>query len=388
MLVAGAPPGGLGELGQFGGVHDVVVGDVPKEGEHPPLVGVRGLPRDDPNRDPLSFRFFRHHDLTLPVEVEDRRVEPVVVELEGVAFEEEVHLPGFECGIRRETQILGHRKRFLSAVAEVDAKEDERHRKDKDCRKAVEDAGRPVEDRRPAVGVGRLLPHVRDKRRETVDSLHEPAVEDQLDVQRVVLRGAPRDDDGFRRPFDIEGRGIRGDFFDHPFDGQGRRMRVDLLDIPAERQGDPEVPEGNMLVHEFQVQVRPLVVVLDRRPDPVAVLNRVGARVEVVGVVEAHFVCKRKALDSREIGGTRGPGGRPHLAPRVLDVADGPGRGGHPDKLDVRLVNGGKSERRIPVAKEHPVLPGRPDKVGITLDQGPVFVKDGIVVLNLQVLPE
>ncbi len=162
-------------------------------------------------------------------------------------------------------------------------------------------------------------------------------------------------------------------------------MRVDLLDIPRERESDAQAPVGNVLVDEFQVQVRPPVVVLDRRPDPVAVLHRVGARGEVAGVVEAHLVVERKTPDRREVGGGRGPGRRPHFALRVLDVADGPGRGGHPEKLDMRPVDSAEGERCVPVAKEHPILSRGPNIVGIALDQGSVLIKDGVVVLDIQV---
>ncbi|KAF5030775.1 hypothetical protein DSECCO2_634650 [anaerobic digester metagenome] len=372
MLVAGTPPGGLGEPGQFVGIHDVVVGDVGEEVEHPLLVGVGRLPRDDPDRDPSALRLLGDHNLPLPVEVEDRRVESVVVELEGVALEEEVHLPGLERGIRRETQVLRHRERFLPSKAEINAEEDERHEKDEKDRKTVKDACRPVEDRGPAVGIRRLLPHVRDIRREAADLPRKGRIEDHLDVQRVVLGCAPRDDDGLRRPLDSEGRG----------------MSVDLLDIAGERERDPEVPEGDVLVDELQVQVRPLLVVLDWRPDPVAVLHRVGAGVEVAGVKEAHLVSERKVPDDRNIRRGRVPGGRPDLVFGVLDVADGSGRGGHPDELDVRPVDGRKGERCFPVAKEHPVLPRRTDVVGIALDEGPILEEDGVIRLDLEIAPE
>ncbi len=160
----------------------MVVGDIAEEIEHPLLVGVRGLSRDDPDRDSVALRLLGYHDLSLPVEIEDRRVESVVVELEGVTLEEEVHLPGLERSIRRETQVFRHRERFLPAVAEVDAEKDKRHREDENGSEAIEDARRPVEDGGPPVCVGRLLLDIRDELPKAADFLGKRRIEDQFDV--------------------------------------------------------------------------------------------------------------------------------------------------------------------------------------------------------------
>ncbi len=219
------------------------------------------------------------------MEIEEGRVEPVFVEIESIPLEEEVHLPGLERGVRRETQVLRDGELLLPAVAVIEAEEDERHSDDKGDRKSVEDDCRRIEEGWPAVGVGRLLAHVRDIFREPLDPVHEREIEDHLDVQRIVLWSGTRYDDGLRRPLDRK----------------GGRMRVDILDLPCKRQRNPEAAEGDMLIHELQVQVRPLPVVLDRRPGDVAVFHRIGARGKVVRVEEAGFAVERKAPDRPDV---------------------------------------------------------------------------------------
>ncbi len=54
----------------------------------------------------------------------------------------------------------------------------------------------------------------------------------------------------------------------------------------------------------------------------------------------------------------------------------------------MRPVYRGEDERRIPVAKEHPVIVCRAEIVCVALDESPVLVEDRIVMFNLQVLLE
>jgi len=120
---------------------------------------------------------------------------------------------------------------------------------------------------------------------ETADLLHESRVKDHLDVQGIVLWSVSRYDHSLSRQLDREGRG----------------MGVDLLDHTGKRQRDPDIPEWDMLIQKFQVQVSPFPVIFDRRPENVTILHCVGAGGEVIRVKDTDLVIECKVLDRPDL---------------------------------------------------------------------------------------